>query len=56
MISPIGTLNVKGTDYSVGDGQVGPLAQHLYDDLYGMQSGKIEDYMGWTYKLGLVRE
>ena len=56
VISPIGTLNVKGTDYTVGDGQVGPLAQKLYDDLYGMQSGKIEDYMGWTYKLGLVRE
>ena len=35
-------------------GQVGPLAQHLYDDLYGMQSGKIEDYMGWTYTLDIV--
>ena len=56
VISPIGTLNFKGTDFTVGDGQVGPLAQRLYDDLYGIQSGRIEDYMGWTYKLGLVRE
>ena len=53
VISPIGTLCVKGEDYKVGDGKVGPIAQKLYDNLYGMQTGKIEDYMGWVFKLGL---
>ncbi|MDT3389623.1 MAG: branched-chain amino acid aminotransferase [bacterium] len=53
VISPIGTLCVKGQDYKVGDGKVGPIAQKLYDNLYGMQTGKVEDYMGWVYKLGL---
>ncbi len=53
VISPIGTLNYKGKDYIVADGNVGEIAQKLYDNLYGMQTGKVEDYMGWTYPLGL---
>lgn len=53
VISPIGTLCVQGEDYTVGDGNVGPLAQKLYDNIYGMQTGKVEDYMGWVYPLGL---
>ena len=35
----------------VADGKVGPVAQKLYDNLYGMQTGSVEDVMGWTYKL-----
>ncbi len=53
VISPIGCLNYKGTDISVANGEVGPVAQRLYNDLYGMQTGTVEDYMGWTYPLGL---
>ena len=52
VISPIGWLNYKGEDYQVADGKVGPVAQKLYDNLYGMQTGKVEDDMGWTYPLG----
>ncbi len=52
VISPIGWLNYKGEDYQVADGNVGPVAQKLYDNLYGMQTGKVEDDMGWTYPLG----
>ena len=51
VISPIGCLNYKGTDYKVADEKVGPVAQKLYDTIYGMQTGKVEDDMGWTYKL-----
>lgn len=51
VISPIGWLCVKGEDISVGDTKVGPVAQKLYDNLYGMQTGTVEDYMGWIYKL-----
>lgn len=53
VISPIGDLNYKGKDYQVGDGKVGETAQKLYDTLYGMQTGKLEDFMGWTYPLNL---
>jgi len=51
VISPIGCLNYKGTDYKVADEKVGPIAQKLYDNLYGLQTGKVADDMGWTYKL-----
>ena len=53
VISPIGTLNYKGRDIPVADGKVGPTAQKLYDTLYGIQTGTVEDFMGWTYPLGL---
>ena len=52
VISPIGWLNVKGEDMQVADGKVGPVAQKLYDNIYGMQTGVVEDTMGWTYPLG----
>ncbi len=51
VISPIGCLNYKGKDYKVADEQVGPISQKLYDTIYGMQTGTVEDDMGWTYKL-----
>ena len=51
VISPIGCLNIKGEDYPIGDGEAGPLANRIYTDLYGIQTGKVEDYMGWTYPL-----
>lgn len=53
VISPIGSLCYKGEDYKVADGEVGPVAQKLYDTLYGMQTGKVEDDMGWTVKVEL---
>ena len=53
VISPIGCLNVKGTDYQVADGEAGEIATRLYHDLYGIQTGTVEDYMGWTYPLGI---
>jgi len=55
VISPIGTLNFKGKEIPVADGKVGETAQKLYDTLYGIQTGKVEDFMGWTYPLGLKK-
>ncbi|MBQ5757760.1 MAG: branched-chain-amino-acid transaminase, partial [Clostridia bacterium] len=51
VISPIGWLNYNGEDFQVADGKVGPVAQKLYDTLYGMQTGTVEDFMGWTYRI-----
>jgi branched-chain amino acid aminotransferase len=51
VISPIGWLNINGSDIQVADAQVGPVAQKLYDTLYGIQTGVVEDFMGWTYKI-----
>ena len=53
VISPIGRLTYKDEDYHISEGKVGPISQKVYDDLYGMQTGAVEDYMGWTYKVEL---
>ena len=51
VVSPIGTLAYKGVEYPVNGGQIGPVAQELYDTLTGIQNGILEDDMGWTVKL-----
>lgn len=53
VISPIGWLCFNGEDMDVGDTKVGPIAQKLYDTLYGMQTGTVEDDMGWIYPLNI---
>ena len=48
VISPIGELCYKGVKYTVNNGEIGTVTQHLYDTLTGIQWGKIEDAFGWT--------
>ena len=48
VISPVGELCYKGESMVINGGGIGPVAQELYDTLYGMQTGKVEDDMGWT--------
>ena len=33
---------------TLNNGEIGPIAQMLYDSLTGIQWGKVEDTMGWT--------
>ncbi len=51
VISPIGELFDTGTKYIVNNNEIGPVAQKLYDTIYGIQSGTVEDFMGWTMDL-----
>ncbi len=51
VIAPIGRFGYKGKDYTVGNGQPGPVAQHLYKSLTDLQYGRREDPYGWTMKL-----
>ncbi|MBQ1217580.1 MAG: branched-chain amino acid aminotransferase [Clostridia bacterium] len=48
VVSPIGELCYKDHKYTVNDGKIGAVTQHLYDTLTGIQWGKIEDTFGWT--------
>ena len=48
VISPIGELNYMDVPYTVNEGKIGALSQRLYDNLTGIQWGKVEDHMGWT--------
>jgi len=51
VISPVGELKFKDSSITIGDGGVGPLAQRLYDTIYGIQSGTMADNMGWTVEV-----
>jgi len=51
VISPVKELKFKDSSLTVGEGDIGPLAQKLYDTLYGIQTGAIADDMGWTVEV-----
>lgn len=48
VISPIGELNYKGNIQIINDFKIGSLTQRLYDELTGIQWGKLEDKYNWT--------
>ena len=47
IISPVGELRYKDSVIHIGKGEVGPLTGRLYDDLQGIQYGRIDDPYGW---------
>ena len=49
VVSPIGQLFYNGSTYTLCDGKIGEVAQKLYDNLTGIQWGKIDDAHGWSY-------
>lgn len=51
VISPIGELNDDGDIIVLNEGKIGPIAQRLYDNLTGIQWGRIADPMGWVEKV-----
>ncbi len=51
VVSPIGELCYKDKKSVINNGEIGPVTQHLYDVLTGIQWGKIDDEFGWTYPI-----
>ena len=51
VVSPIGELCYNGKKYVINDNKIGETTQHLYDTLTGIQWGRKEDKMGWTYPI-----
>jgi len=47
-ISPIGTLRYGDETVAIGGGGIGPLTQELYDQLVGIQTGRLPDEYGWV--------
>ena len=48
VVSPVGRLQIEGTDYAINGGKIGDTTRMLYDTLTGIQWGKTEDKYGWT--------
>ena len=51
VVSPIGRLFYNGEEYTVSDNKIGELTQKLYDNLTGIQWGKIKEEKGWSVKV-----
>jgi branched-chain amino acid aminotransferase len=47
VITPVSELCYKGSCMTVGDGEVGPTTQRLYDELVAIQYGTKDDPYGW---------
>lgn len=51
VISPIGLLDYEGKKMEINGGKIGPISQKLYDNITGIQYGKVEDPFGWSVKI-----
>ncbi|AIY06917.1 branched-chain amino acid aminotransferase [Planococcus sp. PAMC 21323] len=51
VISPVGELNWKGKKMIVNNHEIGELSQKIYDTITGIQTGKVEDTLGWTVEV-----
>jgi branched-chain amino acid aminotransferase len=48
VISPVGELKYGDEIITVGDGNVGPISDRLFNTIQDIQYGKTEDVMGWV--------
>jgi len=53
VISPVGSLYRDGQEYIIGSdkSQAGKITQKLYDELTGIQYGRLPDPFGWMLKI-----
>lgn len=51
VVSPIGRFCYKGETITVGNGNIGQVTQSLYDQLTGIQFGRIPDKNNWIVRL-----
>ncbi len=51
VISPIGELKWGDKNMVINSRKIGQVSQKLYDNLTGIQWGKLPDTFGWTYKI-----
>ncbi len=51
VVSPMGLLDTGDEKMIINNGEIGPIAQKLYDTLTGIQWGRTEDKFGWTVKV-----
>ena len=51
VISPVGMMEYKGTDYVVNGGEMGEITKWLYHTITGIQTGRLPDPFGWVVKL-----
>jgi branched-chain amino acid aminotransferase len=48
VIAPVGKFGYQEQEFIINDYQSGPVSKHLYDELTGIQYGRLPDRFGWT--------
>ncbi len=48
VIAPVGKFGYKDEAHTINNYEVGPISQHLYQELTDIQYGRIPDRFGWT--------
>lgn len=51
VVAPVGSVTYKGKKALFQNGAVGPVAQAMYDELTGIQQGRLPDERGWNVKV-----
>lgn len=51
VISPVGMLRMEDEEIVINNNEIGPIAQMMYDEITGIQYGRLEDPFGWVVKL-----
>ena len=51
VVSPMGLLDTGDVQMTINNGEIGEVAQKLYDTLTGIQWGRVSDDFGWTVKV-----
>lgn len=51
VVSPIGALRCGEETFTINNNEIGAISQRLYDELTGIQWGKLADPFGWTDEL-----
>ncbi|HOF58510.1 MAG TPA: branched-chain amino acid aminotransferase [Syntrophorhabdaceae bacterium] len=51
VISPVGEIRHKDEIIMVNNGRIGELSQKFYDEITGIQYGKLKDKYGWTMSI-----
>jgi len=51
VISPVGQIYYKGSEYIINGNKAGPLTERLYHEILQIQYGEKEDTFGWRIKI-----
>lgn len=53
VISPVGLIEHEGRVLEIGNGQIGPFAQKMYDAITGIQYGNVDDTFNWMHSVSV---
>ena len=51
VITPVGSVKSADAEWTIGDGQPGPISMQLREHLLGIQTGRVADTHGWMQPL-----